>query len=250
MAIFSTAGPALGFVYCAYQCIDADGKPLTRQLVTVPRLRGKVLRDLLIAGNVISGSNSAVVARRDLIDRVGGFDERLFFGEDWDLWLRLAEITEVDFVPEPLVSIRQHDRSMQRVDELEKNERFLRQALLVVDRWYATPVFVPRLREEYRQAAVQLAILREERQRALSGLRQLGFIEKLGCGTGRFGRELFSGRIDFLAALYRARLRTWRRSAWHGLVRFLAKSAKSILSPTLHQALKDFIGWNPGASGK
>jgi glycosyltransferase involved in cell wall biosynthesis len=250
MAIFAAAGPRVGFVYCDYRCIDARGDPFTPQSMTVPRLRGKVLRDLLIEGNSISGSNSAVVARRDLLERVGGFDERLFFGEDWDLWLRLAEITEVDFVPEPLVSVRLHDRSTQRADDLEKNERFLRQSLLVLDRWYGTPMFAPRLREEYRHAAVHLAILREERQRAWSGMRQLGFIAEIRRGTGRFGRELFSGPLDFLAVLYGMRLMTWRRSAWEGVVLFLAKSAKSMLSPTLHRALKDLIRWNPGSSGK
>jgi hypothetical protein len=51
----------------------------------------------------LSGSSSGVVARRDLVMRVGGFDESLLGVEDQDLWLKLAHVALVDYVPEPLV---------------------------------------------------------------------------------------------------------------------------------------------------
>jgi glycosyltransferase involved in cell wall biosynthesis len=45
-------------------------------------------RDRLFAVNIVTPLG--VAHRRDLIARVGGFDERLRFEEDWDLWKRLA----------------------------------------------------------------------------------------------------------------------------------------------------------------
>ena len=38
---------------------------------------------------------SGVLFRKDVFLRVGGFDELLWYGEDWDLWLRLAAATPV-----------------------------------------------------------------------------------------------------------------------------------------------------------
>jgi glycosyltransferase involved in cell wall biosynthesis len=45
---------------------------------------------LLLHGNFVPGGGSAVMARTELVNRVGGFDTDLRFFEDWDLWLRLA----------------------------------------------------------------------------------------------------------------------------------------------------------------
>jgi glycosyltransferase involved in cell wall biosynthesis len=48
-------------------------------------------------------SPSAVMLHRRLLDTLGGFDETLPAGEDYDLWLRLAWREPVGLVPEPLV---------------------------------------------------------------------------------------------------------------------------------------------------
>jgi GT2 family glycosyltransferase len=48
-------------------------------------------------------SPSAVMMTRDLLRRVGGFDESLPVCEDYDLWLRIAQDTPVPLIGEPLV---------------------------------------------------------------------------------------------------------------------------------------------------
>jgi glycosyltransferase involved in cell wall biosynthesis len=48
-------------------------------------------------------SPSTVMLRRELFDRVGGFDERFPACEDYDLWLRIAQNTPVWFVDRALV---------------------------------------------------------------------------------------------------------------------------------------------------
>lgn len=47
-------------------------------------------------------SPSAVMLRRELFDRAGGFDERLPVCEDYDLWLRIARDTPVWLIDRPL----------------------------------------------------------------------------------------------------------------------------------------------------
>ena len=51
-------------------------------------------------------SPSAVMMRRGLFERVGGFDESFPVCEDYDLWLRIAKDTEVSLIPEALVTKR------------------------------------------------------------------------------------------------------------------------------------------------
>ena len=51
-------------------------------------------------------SPSAVMMRRELFERVGGFDESLPVCEDYDLWLRISKDIKVPLVPEALVTKR------------------------------------------------------------------------------------------------------------------------------------------------
>ncbi|MDE0206185.1 MAG: glycosyltransferase family 2 protein, partial [Candidatus Tectomicrobia bacterium] len=51
-------------------------------------------------------SPSAVMMRRGLWDRLGGFDESLPACEDYDLWLRLTSLEPVGFIPQRLVTKR------------------------------------------------------------------------------------------------------------------------------------------------
>jgi glycosyltransferase involved in cell wall biosynthesis len=224
MTLFSAAGSRLGFVHCAYYCIDEAGSRREDRFVLEPRVRGNVFRDLLLEGNIVSGSCSAVVARRSLVDRVGGFDERLYFGEDWELWLKLAEISELDFVPEPLVGVRVHDQSAQNRSVARREEGFLQQTLLVLDKWYGRADFPPEIRTQYRKRALHFAMT-QARPRLVPGFRDhVGFFFRLRACESRFGRQLYSGLGDFLAQIYRARIANFVttrisrvRSLVHGL---------------------------------
>jgi glycosyltransferase involved in cell wall biosynthesis len=51
-------------------------------------------------------SPSAVILRRALFERAGGFDETLLVCEDYDLWLRIARDTPVWLIDRPLVTKR------------------------------------------------------------------------------------------------------------------------------------------------
>lgn len=72
----------------------------------------------------IYGSGSSVFSNREFLISKGGFDETLTYGEDWDLWLKLAE----DQLPCEIHSIgtiiRIHPSSMQRKKKIG-DKRFL-----------------------------------------------------------------------------------------------------------------------------
>lgn len=68
---------------------------------------------LLLEGNWIPGGGSNVIARAEAVRRVGGFDEQLFFFEDWDLWLRLLHcVGPPAACPEVVVARVEHRQNM------------------------------------------------------------------------------------------------------------------------------------------
>jgi len=68
-----------------------------------PALRGQVFDQLLTRGSF--NRTSTVVVRARCLEAVGPFDPALKYGEDFDLWLRLARHYDFDFVTAPLVKV-------------------------------------------------------------------------------------------------------------------------------------------------
>lgn len=134
-AIFEAAASDTGFVHSSYFCIDAEGEVVGNAHVFPPKQRGDIFVPLLTDSYVLSGSASSVLVRRDVLDSAGHFDERLFYGEDWDLWIRLAKISKVDFTPEAVVGIRVHDKSAQRRVQDGRALRFFQQQMIVYSKW-------------------------------------------------------------------------------------------------------------------
>ena len=64
----------------------------------------------LLRGNFIP--HPATFVSRELIWRVGGFDPRLRYAMDYDLWLRLARIAPPLALPQPLAAFREHTGSL------------------------------------------------------------------------------------------------------------------------------------------
>jgi len=64
--------------------------------------------DDLVLDNVVAGGGSSAIVRRTCVDHAGGFDSQIRFGEEWDLWIRIARHYQVRQLPEPLVFFRVH----------------------------------------------------------------------------------------------------------------------------------------------
>jgi glycosyltransferase involved in cell wall biosynthesis len=94
-----------GCIYCAYDVIDAKGILIKGASSIEPSLKDNIFLYLLEA-NIISGSASAILIKRSLLDEVGGFNEDLSFGEDWELWLRLSQVAKFSYSTDALASIR------------------------------------------------------------------------------------------------------------------------------------------------
>src|SRR5262249_35935561 len=76
--------------YTAFTVVSSDLTPLC---ITRNKRHGKTLEDLLLRGNFV-GSICTVLCERTLFDRAGGFDPSLSQCADWDMWVRIAALTE------------------------------------------------------------------------------------------------------------------------------------------------------------
>jgi glycosyltransferase involved in cell wall biosynthesis len=103
------ADPSLGAIGSNALLIDARG----RRVGELRRPSGRdAIRAHFVEGNPFV--HSSVVMRRSFFDQVGGYRDGLCVTEDLDLWIRLAEVSELGLVPLPLVRYRVHGGSMVR----------------------------------------------------------------------------------------------------------------------------------------
>jgi glycosyltransferase involved in cell wall biosynthesis len=93
--------------YTAFSQIDESGVLLPDETHRLWEPHAGAIFRLMALGKV-SIRTPSVLARRDVIEKVGGFDETILSAEDYDLWLRLALDGELALVNEPLLQVRRH----------------------------------------------------------------------------------------------------------------------------------------------
>lgn len=91
-------------VYTASEMYDGEVKDIVR------KTPGLDLEALLERDRI--GSPSKVMIEKEWLERVGGFDEEIPSGEDWDLWIRLLEVgCNFGYVDTPLARYHRDNES-------------------------------------------------------------------------------------------------------------------------------------------
>ena len=214
--------PDEALVYCARRLLS-DGRELG---IDAPAKEGWVLDELLPWGLM---SCPSVLLKREVIDRVGPFDERLSRGVDDDLWRRIARHYRVRYLDRVLVDC--HVGHAERVSRIEtpkqiredifrwqdKLEKF---ALELEARPAKHAIVLRRLGERH----IQLGEVREGRKRLREAIRRRP-LEPLAYGMlvaslgGSRGLDLF---LTFKETVMRrvrpllARFGGWRRRRYGG----------------------------------
>lgn len=101
---FLDANPRVGAVGSWVERIDEAGRPLQETWQT-PIASGVIGWHLYFESPLAHG---AVTMRRAAVERVGGYDSSAPHAEDFALWIRLAEHTDLANIPEPLLGLRIH----------------------------------------------------------------------------------------------------------------------------------------------
>ncbi len=129
---------SLSIVAASYVRCDADLSPVETICLEIPsKNKGVVPFRMLLEKNQLL--TSSIMLRKQTLDVCGFFDEKIRFGEDWDLWVRAAQLGGIGYLQTPLAKYRAHgggltgkldDKNMQ--DWLE----VIRKNKLRADNWY------------------------------------------------------------------------------------------------------------------
>jgi glycosyltransferase involved in cell wall biosynthesis len=193
----------------AFALIDAAGRPLAAARASWPAPSGWV-RDHLLTDAVIA--MPSVVVERSLLDQVGPLDEELVMNQDGDLWLRLAAVSELDGVDEPLTLVRRHGQhGGSDIIAWRDLRRVIEKALRVTD------------------DAQFAALLREQRALTSGGLAR--------------SQALFGTRADVVRTLagsapYSWRYPKWWRDAAYALARAFAPRMLRSALPALRSSIQ------------
>lgn len=107
---FFARNPGVGLLGTAYHEMDANG---CLGATHRPPTDDTSIRWQMLFHNAFC--HSSVMFRRPLFDRAGGYDARLMFAQDYDLWARMLRHGRGRNLPEPLVAYRAHDTSAGRI---------------------------------------------------------------------------------------------------------------------------------------
>lgn len=99
-AVMSRSSPEVCAVYCGVHVIGPSNEVAS---TWTPGREPRVIGDFLQSTGFMT---SVPIIRRDCLTAVGSFDEDLPGGQDFDLWIRLAQ--HYAFVPVPAVLVRHH----------------------------------------------------------------------------------------------------------------------------------------------
>lgn len=97
----------VGVVGTAYTNIDSDGSPLF--VSSFSGEHGFLLWYLFFQNPI---AHPSVLMRADLVRKVHGYRQEIRYGQDHDLWWRLALLTRLSNLREPLLDLRHHAHSI------------------------------------------------------------------------------------------------------------------------------------------
>lgn len=133
--------PGMGLVHSNIETIDATGAVVgghwAAQPSEAPMMPGRqCFEQLATRGNFISCPS--VMFRTACYQTLGGFDARLPFSCDMEMWMRIAVRYDVGYLPAPLVANRVHPRQeTQRFSGAGREIREVRRALNIAFTEYA-----------------------------------------------------------------------------------------------------------------
>jgi GT2 family glycosyltransferase len=113
--------PDIGAAFCRYDCVDETDVVLStcKPVRDEPGVLVGWLEEIA-KGNRLQAV--CMTARRDVYEAVGGFDSRIpSYGEDWEMWVRIAARYPVHFDPAPLAVYRLRDSSLTRTTTPSRN---------------------------------------------------------------------------------------------------------------------------------
>lgn len=125
-----TNHPRVGAAFCRWKIVDEDGREVT--VAEAEQEQAGILDDALdrLASEqrIVTPSISV---RREVWERLGGFDSLLRCAEDWEMWVRIAAHYDVWYEPQLLAAYRRHHQS--NTSRNTRNAEELRYSRMAID---------------------------------------------------------------------------------------------------------------------
>jgi glycosyltransferase involved in cell wall biosynthesis len=112
--------PDYGIVGCQAALIDGAGRPVRHDSTQVPCTHEEIVSAL---PTYSAFYHPAVTMRRDLVLAVGGYRKAYSDADDYDLWLRLSEVTRMANLPDVLIRYRVHGGQVSSWNLAEQSRR-------------------------------------------------------------------------------------------------------------------------------
>jgi glycosyltransferase involved in cell wall biosynthesis len=104
------AQPEIGAAFCRQIFMDESGnwKAYSSLEQSESGILNNGLERLALEQRIMTPS---IAVRREVYERLGAFDSRLIYSEDWEMWVRIAAQYHIWYETEPLAAYRMHSSS-------------------------------------------------------------------------------------------------------------------------------------------
>ena len=128
---FQASGDDLGILFSRQTIIDAQGKELSEDPIVnwfnVPYRNKEEIFPVLFEKNFLAAPT--MMCKKECFDKVGGFNESIYYCQDYDMWLRILKFYDIHVLDHTLIKYRWHGGNLTYV----KSERadFERAVILI-----------------------------------------------------------------------------------------------------------------------
>ncbi|MGE5302647.1 MAG: hypothetical protein ACM3TN_04920, partial [Alphaproteobacteria bacterium] len=98
-ALLEKSPESIGVVYTGWIGVDAASGRILYQ--RTPNQKGDIFKFLLVHDSL--APTSSLLLRRECFEKCGLFDVEFDYGEDFDMWLRIAQLFQFDYIEEALL---------------------------------------------------------------------------------------------------------------------------------------------------
>jgi len=105
-----------GMVYCWMDYYDSNGQLLHQ---THPVISGDIFEKVLLKESI--GGTPTYLVRKSVIEKIGGFDTNLVYGDDGEFVRRVAKEYKIDYVPVVLARVYINHGFIRQTDMSERS---------------------------------------------------------------------------------------------------------------------------------
>jgi len=196
----------IGLIYSDSYILHNNTLQVKRYSELEKQFRGNTLHYLFMSNFI---PILTVVVKKEVLNKVGLFDPRYLFAEDYDILLRVAEHYKIDYIEDPLAKYRIHKNGLHHMRE------------------YSLPEDIMLLKEVIQRCPWLKSVLGKKVNKRFADLHtQLGWIYFFKGETLRARKEFISSikKYPLDRQIYKAYVLTFFKNRFGNMVRKLKKS--------------------------